>query len=221
MKRAIILVAILVSCFVRCTCDPDILDNERSVFTGTVLDQNDDPLPNIDVSVMVADLTIGNATTSQSGRFELISLTSSYPDHSVLFEPVAIDSEFSDFKLNYKNKTINQVNAIGSVSLPKKTFVEVQFRNESGGNPTISVSAEFKIAECIIDNDDTVEVDFSNCFITDRYSNQFTPSTALSSIEFVAVKGTLAELTYRIDDNDPITEVIPLNQNQIVYEVVF
>lgn len=57
------------------TCEIRIEDNRRLLITGTIQDQNGNPIPDINVISGNEDLKLGSRTTGENGKFSLTSLS--------------------------------------------------------------------------------------------------------------------------------------------------
>ncbi|SDB47922.1 hypothetical protein SAMN03097699_1599 [Flavobacteriaceae bacterium MAR_2010_188] len=217
MKKSLILILLLSMALIRCQCEPDIKDNERSLLDGIITDTNDNPLGDVTVSLKVHDLNLGKGLTDQNGFFQFISLVSSRNDYSLILKPLDPQSEYSDYKIDFLNRLFNGSNNLGTIPLSKKALLKLQIRNTSNNSASISYSITYRIPECTVSGDDSVSVDYYNCFDTNFYSDRITPAESNLDIEFISILGSTAVLTYTLENAETQLENILLNQSQTNY----
>ncbi len=212
-------------------CDPQIMDDRRILVKGTILDTNNNPIQNIQVSCQTYGLVLGSAKSDANGKFEFTSLdTESYNGLNILVnmkegvyyfdEPYNFEvpeNHLYSAKQYYTNDTgrTAKVYDMGAIKLNDAAQLTVFFNNIPGDNNSVAYKFEYDSALCKIDLDVPNSED---CAFEDyNYYQQIDINTANFQTNINSQLGTTVLFKYILNNEPEQTISIPLNAIESTY----
>ncbi|RRO21899.1 hypothetical protein [Flavobacteriaceae bacterium 14752] len=213
----------------------DIANNRRLIFTGNLIDENDEPIQNARlISTLNADLgfaeaenKIGQGQTDTNGFFEFASLVplSSGSGLQILPEEsdVVVD-EFADVALSFDNGVFDNVNQIelNNFKIPRKATLELNIQKNSTEPVFLEWTIERKTAQCFItitELNDLENIEFCDTFFSISGQNNSDNPEESRTIE--SLRNSTAFFTYSINNAPNQVIEISLNNPSNVFEFTY
>nr|WP_321221496.1 hypothetical protein [uncultured Psychroserpens sp.] len=226
------LISVLLMLF---SCEVRFDPNVRIAVNGTVVNDEGAPIEAAEVSVYTRRSTgnvfapgpsssneflLGRNYSSQNGNFEVVSIFDRDEDFSIV---VLKDEDFSHYE--YATNTVENVPDnlsfnLETVELKRVGNVNYTITRESGSDNSLQFSFKYVIPFCLeFYNLDGLDPNQSFCF-EEQFLNR-TSSNNNPDFEgnFRTPYGTQVEFTYTLNEQESITEIFTLNQEN--YEFTF
>ncbi|QTY27638.1 hypothetical protein [Flavobacterium sp. CS20] len=174
----------LISILVCWSCE-DIANNRRLIFTGNLIDENNQPIQNArlistlsaNVGFEEAENRIGLGQTNTSGFFEFASLVplSSSAGLQIIPEESGVIAEesdkFANVVLSFTNDVFDNVNQVelNDFKIPRKAILELNIQKTSTEPVFLEWTIERKTAQCFITISELNElenIEFCNTFFS-------------------------------------------------------
>lgn len=215
------------------SCYVQIVDNRRVLITGTIVDNDNNPISNIKVRSQTHGEILGETVSDANGQFQFTSLESeSNYSFDIMVNLKTYSSgwhddnnpwllENPDFSAknfyNYSG-TRNKLNYnLGTIQLSAPAQFSLFLNNIRGDNNTVSFKLEYEAAICKIDLN---LGDFENCYYEDESYRRLDQNTENFEINIESRLGTTLLFKYKLN-NDPEQIIsIPLTnpENSYVFE---
>lgn len=218
------------------SCDPQIKDDSRILIKGSLVDSNNNPLPNISVRCQSSYIILGESYSDANGQFEFTSLETETNNSLNIMVNLKTDgydfyvggynyyemTENPDYSAKkYFNNAINRKTSItynlGQIQLNEAAHLELLFTNIPGDNNRVAYKLEFQSAVCAIDlNLNNPE----DCLVNEDYYNQLDINSTNFQINLDSQLGTSVLLKYILNDEPEQIITIPLTnlENTYVFE---
>ncbi|TKS56655.1 hypothetical protein [Mesohalobacter halotolerans] len=222
-------------CLLFCLSCEDIANNRRLIFTGNLIDENNQPIQNARlVSTLNADLSfasaqnkIGQGQTNANGFFEFTSLVplSSNAGLQILPEESdAVTDEFADVALAFNNGVFDNVNQIelNDFEIPRKAILELNILKTSTEPVFLEWTIERKTAQCFISISDLNQlenIEFCDTFFS--ISGQNSPENPEESRTIESLRNSTVFFIYSINNAPNQVIEIPLNNPSNVFEFTY
>lgn len=215
------------------SCQVQIMDNRRILISGTIVDNDNNPIPNISVRSQTHGEILGETVSDANGQFQYTSLESetNYPfdimvnlktyssgwygdNNSWLLE----NSNYS--AKNYYNYSRNRNQShysLGAIQLSAPAQFSLFLNNIRGDNNTVSFKLEYETAICKIDLNIG---DLENCYFEDESYRRLDQNTENFEINLESRLGTTLLFKYKLNNDPEQTISIPLTnpENSYVFE---
>jgi len=211
---------IILICF---SCE-DIESNRRFVFSGNLIDENNQPIENAQITSTLrvqsigtdASNPIGRGQTDPNGDFEFVSLVplSSRVGLSINANQNTNNQEFAEVSFSIENSVFDNKNAITleDFKLPRKANLDVNIEKTSTQPAFLEWSIEFIRAECFIEIDENSVFDnLSFCNTLSSISGQNTSQNPNNTANIESLRNAIAIFIYSIN-NEP-NQVIEISLN--------
>lgn len=216
------------------SCDPQIMDDRRILVKGSILDAQNNPVPNIKVRCQTYALVLGEAVSDANGQFQFTSLDaesynglnimvnmksgSYYYDDDFYYD--AIDNPAYSAKHYYTTETNRpaQTYDLGTVKLNDAAQLTVFFNNLPGDNNSVTYKFEYDGSIC---KTDLTSPESENCDLDDNdYYQLIDSSTENFQVDINSQLGTTVLLKYAFNNEPEQTISIPLinTENTYVFE---
>lgn len=198
------------------SCDPQIKDDSRILIKGSIVDGNNNPIPNISVRSQVYNSTLGEAITDVNGQFQFTSLEVEnnyslnirvnlkpyddyYYDNYIFNETENPDYSGKNYYSNSTNRSATTYN-LGQIQLNKAARLTVLFNNIPGDANNVAYKLEYKSAICEINLGELNNPE--DCSVNDDYYHQLDINTTNFQTNLNSQLGTTVLLKY-IMNNEP------------------
>lgn len=216
-------------------CTVQFDSNVRVESVGTVIDQNNAALANVNVGVYTEtgrftgfyptigannQYLLGSGLSDENGNFSVVSLFDSDQDFFIFVDGGTMYTSYIYSANTYEFQPENHLFNLGEVQLKKKAIVNLNISRTSAPGATIDLTINYKspFCESVIVNG-VLDEALSNCFSTEsifKTLNDETPEFSSTLNSFVT--GTI-ELIYSINGGTQITETFIIDQDN--YEFNF
>ena len=138
--------------------EPDPVNNVRNIYKGIVIDVNDNPVPNENITISGdGERIIASAITDSDGKYEVVGFT--YGNYFELSSGTATDARYF---LNY-NETPKGIELEFPPLLSSQiTSLDLQILNNSGNS--LSVNFKYLGTFCFKEFLNNIEQEFSSCY---------------------------------------------------------
>lgn len=224
----------LISILLCWSCE-DIANNRRLIFTGNLIDENDEPIQNARlISTLNADLgfaeaenKIGQGQTNTSGFFKftsLVPLSSSGGLQILPEEPDVVVDEFANVALAFDNGLFDNINQIelNDFKIPRKSILELNIQKTSTEPVFLEWTIERKTAQCFItitELNELEDIEFCDTFFSISGQNNSENPEESRTIE--SLRNSTAFFTYSINNAPNQVIEISLNNPSNVFEFTY
>ncbi|AFL81942.1 hypothetical protein Aeqsu_2485 [Aequorivita sublithincola DSM 14238] len=217
-------------------CEPEIKDDSRILIKGSLVDSNNNPLPNISVRCQSSYIILGESYSDANGQFQFTSLETETNNPLNIMVNLKTDGYnyygggYNNYELTenpnysakkYFNDAINRKTSttynLGQIKLNEAAHLNLLFTNVPGDNNRVAYKLEFQSAVCAIDlNVNNPE----DCLIDEEYYNQLDINSTSFQTNLDSQLGTSVLLKYILNDEPEQTITIPLTnlENTYVFE---
>ncbi|GLB50180.1 carboxypeptidase-like regulatory domain-containing protein [Neptunitalea lumnitzerae] len=221
MRSKNYLVGLLLFAFTFLSCEFELENNKRIYFTGTVVDGQGNPVPNVAVEYKERDYVLGYGVTDAAGDYAFYGMNGSDADFTLQVNDMNAfyNADYVESVMDIENRdTSNDAHIQQDFTIRKRVFLRVDVVKTSSTTDTIHWRLEYPQPICFTEFDDTILVT-ANC-----YNVVFSEFIALSQ-EFPdafqrveTVLGETAVLIYEFEDGVEHQIQITLDQENINYE---
>ncbi|WP_026449782.1 carboxypeptidase-like regulatory domain-containing protein [Aequorivita capsosiphonis] len=216
------------------SCDIRVMDDHRILIKGSVVDGENNPIPNIPIRSHAYSEIFGETLTDANGNFEFTSLEAEnyyrleigvniktniyYYDGGYSYDL----TENPDYSGKQYFKDSRDRNAstynLGKIQLNKAARLTILFNNTPGDNNAVAYKIEYQSAICEIDlNHNNPE----DCFVNDDYYQQLDINTSNFQNTFNSQLGSTVLLKYILNNEPEQTIAIPLTNTDNTYVFEF
>ena len=217
------------------SCDVKFEPNVRVLATGLVIDELGEPISGAEISVYTRKSTgiflapapsgtneflLGSNYSNENGEFNVVSLFDRDSDFSIV---ILKDNTYTSYE--YATNTVsnvpdNLVFNLETITLKRIGALNYNISRVSGEGNSLQVSFKFTDTNCLeYYNENGLDTSQSYCFeeqILSRTLNDDNPNLDGS---FKTPYGTEVEFTYAINEQETITEIVTINQDN--YDFTF
>ncbi len=215
-------------CFISCG-PPQFEKNIRIIVKGIVVDENDNPIPNLNVSIYTErgsvfgankEFLLGSGLSNSQGVFNV----NSFFDQNKGFQvEVNGDELFSNYfyqldthKYVPEDLTFN----LNSVKLNRLSTVNFNIDKTSMEDNNLGFSFRFKDTNCVeVFNEDEIDITQSRCLEFTYLNTLLNKDSPEIASKFETLLGSTVEFTYRLNDEEEITNTFIVDK--INYEFNF
>ncbi|MCG2431318.1 carboxypeptidase-like regulatory domain-containing protein [Aequorivita xiaoshiensis] len=216
------------------SCEVDIMNDKRVLVTGTIVNSDNNPIPNISVrSQTTRNAILGEAISDENGQFEFTSLMSKPPYNfyiAVNSKPFGeiwyyhydtelienIDYSAKAFYDETSNRNATTYN-LGVIQLNKYAKLNLHINNIPGDTNTLEFKLDYDSAICRVDlngNDfnQCEDEDFEFRFLDSEYSDIY--------MNVESQLGSTVDFIYKLNGEPEQSISIPLTnpENTYVFE---
>ena len=209
--------------FISLSCE-DIQNNKRFVFSGNLIDENNQPIENAQITSTLriqssgnnAQNLIGQGVTNSNGNFEFVSLVPLSNSVGLFINANQdIDSqEYAEVSFSIDNNVFDNENTITlkDFKIPRKASLDINIEKISTQPAFLEWSIEFISSECFIEIGENSTIDnLSFCDTFFSISGQNTTQNPNNTINVESLRNTIAIFIYSIN-NEP-NQVIEISLN--------
>lgn len=221
------------------SCEPEIKDDFRILVKGSIVDSQNNPVPNISVRCQTYSIILGQAVSDANGQFQFTSLeVESYNSLNILVNMKSNNYydwnyDYYEGGLNYdltenpdysgKQYFSNSQNRpaatynLEKIQLNEASRLAVLFTNIPGDNNAVAYKLEYDSAICLIDLNLN---DSEECHFDDDFYQQLDINSNNFQINLNSQLGTTVKLKYILNNDPEQTISIPLTnlENTYVFE---
>ncbi|MGX1023570.1 hypothetical protein [Psychroflexus sp. MBR-150] len=227
----------LISILVCWSCE-DIANNRRLIFTGNLIDENNQPIQNArlistlsaNVGFEEAENRIGLGQTNTSGFFEFASLVplSSSAGLQIIPEESGVIAEesdkFANVVLSFTNDVFDNVNQVelNDFKIPRKAILELNIQKTSTEPVFLEWTIERKTAQCFITISELNElenIEFCNTFFSISGQNNSENPNEQRTIQ--SLRNSTVFFTFSINNAPNQVIEITLNNPSNVFEFTY
>ncbi len=221
MKHYLSIFSILLL-FVSCG-PPEFKKNTRVLIKGNIVDENNNPIPNIEINIFTgrsSDYLLGSGLSKQDGTFSITSLFDSDDEFQIVVNGKDTYSTYY-YLTNTKNYIPEDlVFDLKTVALNRISNVNFNITRISTKETIFEYSFQFKNTNCFEFFDKGIlDIITSNCLKEvhlNRLLNQNNPEV---SSGFTTLLGSIVEFKYSKNDEPEITETLTIDKEN--YEFKF
>jgi hypothetical protein len=221
-----------------CWSCEDIANNRRLIFTGNLIDENNQPIQNArlistlsaNVGFEEAENRIGLGQTNTSGFFEFASLVplSSSAGLQIIPEESGVIAEesdkFANVVLSFTNDVFDNVNQVelNDFKIPRKAILELNIQKTSTEPVFLEWTIERKTAQCFITISELNElenIEFCNTFFSISGQNNSENPNEQRTIQ--SLRNSTVFFTFSINNAPNQVIEITLNNPSNVFEFTY
>ncbi len=231
MKLAFLFYIFTAFCFYSCQ-DIEIENNKRITVSGKLVDQDGNPLQNINVQSVVEEYTLGTGSSNVSGNFSYVSLQSYSNDFVTLInrkkgfnynQSPAVNENYASARIiNYDEDDFLRVNKyeLGSFEIPKVATLEFSIEKISSEDKNLNWSLRLYNTNCDYAYRDTIEPVENFCYEVYYIARNQDSIKPNYQERFYSLASKPAVFTYTINNNATQSITIPLTNatNNYVFE---
>lgn len=207
------------------SCEVDLMDNRRSQFKGTIINENNIPVSGVEVDLTIEIPgfkytnyeTIAGDITNDAGEYDFLTLQ---PENKIMYLYISNLSEDSNFRLKLVQTTLRNTNPLfdfGSLQIRVPRIFRVNFENNSGSGEQVFFEYTYVTFSPLVNVPNGWDV-------VNGYDNSFEESeeqtwlgsfgeNAEKTIELTTLLNTEISLRYSIGE--------PLHLSNEVQEIIF
>lgn len=209
------------------SCSEPYVDNDiRVAVVGKVQDINGNPIEDATVHVYLqgnsSSLLSGTGLSGADGTFRILSI---FGRNDNLRVDVSKDNSYSNhvYLVGIRDYIPTDLTFdVQNIQLSKVAFLDINVNREANSENTFNLSVEYTSPDCIqyFDGLSLIE-NFSFCFGQNTFSATLGDAFPNFSRTIVVPLNSDVSITYNVNDSEPVTETIQVNQENQIYEIVY
>lgn len=221
------------------SCDElDVEDNLRLVYTGNLIDENNQPLQNVKLSTTFEtednfsefDNILGQGFTDANGKFEFVSLLSDSFEGGLEIIPENINpnpevqDQYADIFIAFTNDVLQNVNhiEINDLKIPKKAVLEVDIQKTSVDPLFLEWTLEYINPRNFIEITEVSQLNDLTSFDTfSAISGQNTSENTDDNFDRESIINSTAIFIYSINNEPNQVIEIPINNSTNVFQFTY
>lgn len=200
-------------------CTTEVLDNERILIEGRVVDVNGNGLENINVKAETAPFLLGEGITDTNGNFSFTSLKTNRNKIiiSINLKNNQIETPLNSIVFEYRGLEIQRNYELGDIMLRDTSILDFKIEKTSTTENTLKWQLVFKSGSCERNFSDDNIPDQNLCYEENLFATQNNSERPDFEQQFLTLKNTEAIFTYSIDQGAEQTVIIPINEELTNY----
>lgn len=216
------------------SCEIRVMDDHRILIKGSVVDGENNPIPNIPIRSHAYSEIFGETLTDANGKFEFTSLEAEnyyrleigvniksniyYYDGGYSYD-LTENPDYSGKQYFNDTRSRNATTYnLGEIQLNKAARLTILFNNIPGDNNAVAYKVEYQSAICEID---LIRNDPENCLVNDDYYQQLDINTPNFQTTFNSQLGSNVLVKYILNNEPEQTISIPLTNTDNTYVFEF